>query len=65
MRYLAMLLLLVAGMTFIGCGEGDAENAGKEVDKAVEGAGDKMEEAGDAIKEGAEEVGEEIEEATE
>jgi hypothetical protein len=48
----AALVMSALLLALSGCQkqEGPAEQAGKEVDKAVEHVGDKMEEAGDRIK---------------
>lgn len=46
--------MLSAGMllALMGCEqEGPAERAGKEIDRAVESAGEKLEQAGDRIRE--------------
>jgi hypothetical protein len=43
--------ILVAGLS--GCHEGPAEQAGKEVDKAVEKTGQQIEKAGDKIEDAA------------
>ena len=48
------ILLLVVGLGFgIGACErkGPAERAGEQIDKAVEGAGDKVEQAGEKVEE--------------
>jgi len=45
---------LVAGLLLValsGCEKGPAEEAGKNIDTAVEKAGDQIEEAGDSMKE--------------
>ncbi|MGB5396409.1 MAG: hypothetical protein WBN96_04620 [Gammaproteobacteria bacterium] len=45
---------LVAGLLLValsGCEKGPAEQAGKNIDTAVEKAGDQMEKAGDSMKE--------------
>jgi hypothetical protein len=52
----SMRVLMVALLTFTAFGlnacekEGPAERAGKEVDKAVDGAGDAVKDAGDKVK---------------
>lgn len=51
-----MRVLMVALLTFTAFGltacekEGPAERAGKQVDKAVDGAGDAVKDAGDKVK---------------
>ncbi len=45
---------LVAGLLLVvlsGCDKGPAEQAGENIDNAVEQAGDQMEKAGDSMKE--------------
>jgi hypothetical protein len=42
-------------------GEGPAERAGKEVDKAMEKAGEAMEKATDAVKEAAKDAADKVE----
>ena len=51
----AFLLMSALYMGLAGCQkqEGPAEQAGKEVDKAVEKAGQQVEKAGDAIQDAA------------
>jgi hypothetical protein len=61
------ILLLVVGLGFgIGACErkGPAERAGEQIDKAVEGAGDKVEQAGEKVGGAAEEAAEKVEEKT-
>ena len=52
-----MVAAILLGFSLGGCGkkdgEGPAERAGKEVDKAMEKAGQAMEKAADAVKEAA------------
>jgi hypothetical protein len=61
------IVLLVVGLGFgIGACErkGPAERAGEQIDKAVEGAGDKVEQAGEKVGGAAEEAAEKVEEKT-
>ena len=61
------ILLLVVGLGFgIGACErkGPAERAGEQVDKAVEGAGDKIEQAGEKVGGAVEKAAEKVEEKT-
>jgi hyperosmotically inducible protein len=61
------ILLLVVGLGFgIGACErkGPAERAGEQIDKAVEGAGDKVEQAGEKVGGAVEKAGEKVEEKT-
>lgn len=59
-----MALLLGTGALLIGCSEpGPAEQAGAEVDEAMEEAGDAMDEAGDRLEEAGESAEETVEEA--
>jgi hypothetical protein len=48
-----IMFVAVLGTAVIGCEskEGPAEQAGEQIDQAVEKAGQKMEETGDAIRE--------------
>ena len=47
------MMVLVMGLSACEKKEGPAERAGKEVDKAVEGAGKQIEKAGQKIEEAA------------
>jgi len=61
------ILLLVVGLGFgIGACErkGPAERAGEQIDKAVEGAGDKVEQVGEKIGGAVERSAEKVEEKT-
>jgi hypothetical protein len=65
MKLLAMLavsMLCLGGLA--GCEEGGFEEAGEEIDEAVDETGDEMEELGDDIEDETEEIGDEIEDAT-
>ena len=46
-----ILMLIGAAMTGCGSNEGPAEQAGEEIDNAVENAGEAIEEAGDKLEE--------------
>lgn len=51
MRVLMVALLTFAAFGFAACEkEGPAERAGKQVDNAVDGAGDAVKDAGDKVK---------------
>ncbi|HXV84539.1 MAG TPA: hypothetical protein VEG60_32215 [Candidatus Binatia bacterium] len=60
-----MFAAIFLGLTLGACGkeggEGPAERAGKEVDKAMEKAGEAMEKAADAVKEAAKDAAEKVE----
>lgn len=61
------ILLLVVGLGFgIGACErkGPAERAGEQIDKAVEGAGDKVEQVGEKVGGAIEKAAEKVEEKT-
>lgn len=63
--FLALLLALSVGL-LAGCeDQGPAEEAGENVDEAVEEAGDMMEEAGENVEDTVEDAGDEMEEAAE
>jgi len=52
MRVLMLALLTYTAFGLAACEkEGPAERAGKQVDKAVDGAGDAVKDAGDSMKE--------------
>jgi uncharacterized lipoprotein NlpE involved in copper resistance len=59
---------ILLGFSLAGCekkaGEGPAERAGKEVDKAMEKAGQAMEKATEAVKEAAKDASEKARTAT-
>lgn len=58
---LAVGLILVAGMALTGCREpGPAEEAGREIDEAVEDARDALDELGEDAEDALEEIEEEI-----
>ena len=63
---LAFSCALLLGLGVSGCGEepGTAEKAGKEIDSAMEKAGDAMSEAKEAVTEEAEEMVEKVEDMT-
>jgi hypothetical protein len=54
MRLIRLFVLVLLTFTAFGLGacekEGPAERAGKQVDKAVDGAGDAVKDAGDKVK---------------
>lgn len=51
-RGISLLLALLLSMSMAGCEqEGPAEEAGEEIDQAIEKAGDELEEAGDKLEE--------------
>ncbi|MBU3023231.1 hypothetical protein [Aestuariibacter sp. A3R04] len=56
MKYYKLLLksLLVAGFAFTltACGDGDAENAGEELDEVMTDAGNAVEDACEDVKDG-------------
>jgi hypothetical protein len=61
-----MVTAILLGFSLAGCekkaGEGPAERAGKEVDKAMEKAGQAMEKATDAVKEATKDATNKVEE---
>jgi protein tyrosine phosphatase (PTP) superfamily phosphohydrolase (DUF442 family) len=61
----ALLTAALLGFTLVACerkaGEGPAERAGKEVDKAMEKAGQAMEKATEAVKEAAKDAVKKVE----
>ena len=63
-----MVTAILLGFSLAGCekkaGEGPAERAGKEVDKAMEKAGQAMEKATEAVKEAAKDASEKARTAT-
>jgi hypothetical protein len=62
-----MVIAILLGFSLAGCGkkagEGPAERAGKEVDKAMEKAGQAMDKAADTVKEAAKDATETVKEA--
>lgn len=66
-RYLT-LAALVLSLGLAACGkengEGPAERAGKQVDKAVEQAGQTMEKAAESVKQGAQDLADKAKEAS-
>ena len=63
-----MVTAILLGFSLAGCekkaGEGPAERAGKEVDKAMDKAGQAMEKATEAVKEAAKDASEKARTAT-
>ena len=63
-----LLTAVLLGFSLIACekkaGEGPAERAGKEVDKAIGKAGQAMEKAADSVKDTAKEAADKVKEAT-
>jgi hypothetical protein len=61
-----MVTAILLGFSLTACekkaGEGPAERAGKEVDKAMEKAGQAMDKAADAVKEAAKDATKKVEE---
>ena len=61
-----MVTAILLGFSLAACekkgGEGPAERAGKEVDKAMEKAGQAMDKAADAVKETAKDATDKVEE---
>jgi hypothetical protein len=61
-----MVTAILLGFSLAACekkgGEGTAERAGKEVDKAMEKAGQAMDKAADAVKEAAKDATNKVEE---
>jgi hypothetical protein len=54
-KYLTILTILLASMTLLtGCGDDDAEDAGKKIDEVVTDAGNAIEDACEDVKEGVE-----------
>lgn len=60
-----MVAAILLGFSLGGCGkeggEGPAERAGKEVDKAMEKAGQAMEKAAESVKEAAKDAADKVE----
>ena len=65
-RFLQIALALTFGITLLaGCEQkGPMEEAGKKVDKAVEGMGKEMKKAGEKVGEGLEEAGKKVKDAS-
>jgi hypothetical protein len=63
-----MVIAILLGFSLAGCekkaGEGPAERAGKEVDKAMEQAGQAIDKAKEAVKETAKDASEKLTGAT-
>lgn len=64
-KWIAILLLSLSLLLFGACADGPAEEAGEEIDAAIEGTGDAFEEAGEDIDEAIDEAGDDLEEAGE
>jgi predicted small lipoprotein YifL len=66
MGFLRIVLALSFGITLLaGCEQkGPMEEAGKKVDKAVEGMGKEMKKAGEKVGEGLEEAGKKVKDAS-
>ena len=64
MKKMILLPVLLGALAFaVGCKEGDAEKAGKEMDKAAENTKDSLKKAGEKTGEAVKDAGEKIKDA--